>query len=103
MGAGGCPTQAAGPTGVPGNLLASGRRPRGGMTMAATHYVPIDRVHFTWDVRHEPVLAVSTGDVVIVRTRDVSDNQVTPASTSSTLAALDWGRVYPLSGPIYMN
>ncbi len=71
--------------------------------MGTTRYFPVDKAHFTWDVRHEPVMAIDSGDVVVVRTRDVSDNQITPASTASTLATLDWQRVYPLSGPIYMN
>jgi acetamidase/formamidase len=71
--------------------------------MGRTRYFPVDKAHFTWDVRHEPMIAIDSGDVVVVRTRDVSDNQITPASTASTLATLDWERVYPLSGPIYMK
>ena len=68
--------------------------------MGTTRYFPVDKTHFTWDARHEPVMAIDSGDVVVVRTRDVSDNQIAPASTASTLATLDWERVYPLSGPI---
>ena len=64
-----------------------------------THHFPADRVHFTWDVAHEPVLTVSSGDTVVMQTRDVSDNQITPESTAADLD-LDWDRVYPLAGPI---
>ena len=71
--------------------------------MAATRYVPEDRVHFTWDVQHEPVLTIDSGDTVVVRTRDVSDNQVTPVSTTADLAGLNWDRVYPLAGPIAVS
>jgi acetamidase/formamidase len=71
--------------------------------MAATHYVARDKVHFTWDVRHEPAIEIESGDVVIVRTRDVSDDQITPASSTSTLSTLDWKRVYPLAGPIAVH
>ncbi|HYM92477.1 MAG TPA: acetamidase/formamidase family protein [bacterium] len=71
--------------------------------MAPSRYFPMDTVHFTWDVRHEPAMAIDTGDVVVVRTRDVSDNQITPASTASVLATLNWERLYPLAGPIYVN
>ena len=28
--------------------------------MPRTHYFPADRVHFTWDTGHEPVLASTT-------------------------------------------
>jgi len=64
-----------------------------------THYFPTDRVHFKWDVANEPVLTIASGDTVIVHTRDVSDNQITPESTAADLD-LDWDRVYPLAGPI---
>ncbi|HEX7254755.1 MAG TPA: acetamidase/formamidase family protein [Gaiellaceae bacterium] len=65
-----------------------------------THYFPADRVHFTWDVENEPVLTITSGDTVVVHTRDVSDNQITPESTADAIASLDWDRVYPLAGPI---
>jgi acetamidase/formamidase len=68
--------------------------------VAKTHYFPSDQVHFTWDAGHEPVLAVDSGDTVVVHTRDVSDNQITPESTSEAIAELNWDRVYPLAGPI---
>jgi len=71
--------------------------------MGTTRYFPVDKAHFTWDVRHERVMAIDSGDVVVVHTRDVSDNQITPTSTASTLATLDWERVYPLSGPIFVD
>jgi acetamidase/formamidase len=71
--------------------------------MARTHYFPEDRVHFTWDVSHEPVIAIDSGDTVVVETRDVSDNQIGPDSTVDVIAGLDWDRVYPLAGPIAVN
>ena len=66
----------------------------------ATHYVPADAVHFTWDVGHAPAVTVDSGDVIVVRTRDVSDNQLSPASTSADLTSINWDRVYPLAGPV---
>jgi acetamidase/formamidase len=68
--------------------------------MPRTHYFPDDRVHFTWDTGNEPVLTVESGDTVVVTTRDVADNQITPDSDSSAIDSLDWSRVYPLAGPI---
>src|SRR3954449_9203955 len=66
----------------------------------ATHYSPTDRVHFTWDTGNEPVLSIADGDTVVFETRDVSDNQIGPDSDASVIASLDWGRVYPLAGPV---
>ena len=71
--------------------------------MPATHYAPPDRVHYTWDAGHEPALTIADGDTVVVHTRDVSDNQISPGSDTSVVAGLDWERVYPLAGPIYVE
>jgi acetamidase/formamidase len=68
--------------------------------MPTTHEFPSDQVHFTWDAGNEPVLTIDSGDTVVVHTRDVSDNQITPTSTSDDIPGLDWERVYPLAGPI---
>jgi acetamidase/formamidase len=68
--------------------------------MPRTHYLPDEQVHFTWDTGNEPRLVVDSGDTVVVWTRDVSDNQITPDSDTSVIAGLDWDRVYPLLGPI---
>jgi acetamidase/formamidase len=68
--------------------------------MASVHYFPQDRVHYTWDVTHEPVLTIDSEDVVVLQARDVSDNQITPSSDASAIATLNWDRVYPLAGPI---
>jgi acetamidase/formamidase len=65
-----------------------------------THYLPDERVHFTWDVGHEPVLEIGSGDTVVVWTREVSDGQIRRDSDASAIAAIDWSRVYPLAGPI---
>lgn len=69
----------------------------------ATHYFPTDRVHYTWDAGNEPVLTIADGDTVVFETRDVSDNQIGPDSDVSVIATLDWSRVYPLAGPVYVD
>jgi len=68
--------------------------------MARTHELPADPVHYTWDTGNEPLLAIESGDTVVMTTRDVSDKQVTPSSASADIATIDWDRVYPLAGPI---
>jgi len=71
--------------------------------MASTHYGPTDRVHFTWDTGNEPLLTVADGDTVVFETRDVSDNQIGPGADASVIAGLDWDRVYPLAGPVFVE
>jgi acetamidase/formamidase len=71
--------------------------------MARTHYCPTDSVHYTWDTGNEPLLTVADGDTVVFETRDVSDDQIGPGSDSSAIANIDWDRVYPLAGPVYVE
>jgi acetamidase/formamidase len=71
--------------------------------MPRTHHLPDERVHYTWDTGHEPVLGIDSGDTVVVWTRDVSDNQIGPDSDASVIDSLDWDRVYPLAGPIAVS
>ena len=71
--------------------------------MGRTHYCPTDSVHYTWDVANEPLLTIADGDTVVFETRDVSDNQIGPGSDSSVISNLDWARVYPLAGPVFVE
>lgn len=57
-------------------------------------------VHFRWDPKVPPVATVSDGDEVACRLREVTDDQVSPATTAADLTGIDWERVYPLRGPI---
>jgi acetamidase/formamidase len=70
--------------------------------MAKTHYFPEDQIHYVWDNELAPALTVEPGDTVVYHTREVSDGQITPDSTTEDLAGLDWERLYPLAGPVAM-
>jgi acetamidase/formamidase len=67
------------------------------------HVVPEDQVHYLWDEGNEPTLRVASGDEVTVRTREVSDGQITSESTADVLGSLDMSRLYPLVGPVYVE
>src|SRR3712207_3324307 len=68
--------------------------------MPRTHDLGDAVVHTRWDVGNEPVLRIESGDTVVLTTRDVSDGQVALGADASVLAAFDWDRAYPLTGPI---
>jgi acetamidase/formamidase len=68
--------------------------------LAQTHYLPAEDVHYKWDVDNDPTLTIDSGDTVVVWTRDISDNQVSPDADASVLTNFDWDRAYPLTGPI---
>jgi acetamidase/formamidase len=71
--------------------------------MPRTHLFPPDRVHYVWNNAIPPVLEIDPGDTVIYELRDVTDNQITPASTAEDLTRLDWSRIYPLAGPLLVK
>ena len=67
------------------------------------HTVPEDQVHYLWDEGNEPTLRIESGDEISVETREVSDGQITPESTTEVLGELDMSRLYPLVGPVYVE
>ena len=71
--------------------------------MVTVHELSDTKVHFKWDVSNEPALTIQSGDTVSLESRDVSDNQLGPESTSKDIESLDWDRVYPLAGPIAVD
>jgi len=60
-------------------------------------------VHYKWDNSLDPVISISSGDTVYYELREVSDGQISTTSTYESLNKMDWNRVYPLSGPIYID
>jgi acetamidase/formamidase len=67
------------------------------------HIFPPDKVHYKWDESLEPAIYVNPGDTVVYELREVSDGQITPESTKEVIKEIDWNRVYPLSGPVYVE
>src|SRR5579884_255013 len=59
--------------------------------------------HNRWHPRIPPVVAVDSDDEVILETLDALDGQVTPDSTSASLASVDLNPVHPLTGPVWVN
>ena len=83
------------------------------MSAFRTHHIAIDPTspladqpftgHNRWHEAIDPVVNVNPGDVMVLETRDAFDGGLTPASTAAEVAALDLGRVHPLTGPVYVN
>jgi acetamidase/formamidase len=61
------------------------------------------RHHFGWDNSFEPVLRVEPGAVVEFQTVDASGAQLSPTSTVTDVAALDFGKVNPVTGPVFIE
>jgi acetamidase/formamidase len=67
------------------------------------HILERGRVHYKWDNSLVPALEIEPGDVVHCETEEVTDGQVTPGCPASALGGLDFGRLYPLAGPIFVK
>jgi len=59
--------------------------------------------HFGWDHSIPPEVSVDSGSVLEIKTLDSSAGQLTATSTVKDLNALDFARVNPVTGPIYIN
>jgi acetamidase/formamidase len=67
------------------------------------HSVRPDAYHQAWDRDLEPALEIEPGTEVGFAVRDASDEQLGPGSTSADVAALDFGRVNPVAGPVFVK
>lgn len=59
--------------------------------------------HFGWDNGFAPAERVAPGSTILFHCHDSSAGQLGPASTVADVAALDFGRINPVSGPIYVE
>jgi acetamidase/formamidase len=70
--------------------------------MASSHTIHRHRQHLGWDNANPPVLEVAPGDTVEFETVDSSGAQLSADSTLADLAALDFGKVNPVTGPVWV-
>lgn len=59
--------------------------------------------HFGWDNAIAPAAIVAPGSTIEFECRDASDGQLTAASTVADVSSLDFSRINPVSGPIYVD
>jgi acetamidase/formamidase len=67
------------------------------------HQVARDASHFGWDKSIAPVLEIESGEDVELEVRDASGGQLGPDSGPSEVAALDFERVNPVTGPVFVK
>ncbi|MDO5612504.1 MAG: acetamidase/formamidase family protein [Paracoccus sp. (in: a-proteobacteria)] len=59
--------------------------------------------HFGWDNTIAPVLRVDPGQTIRFECQDSSGGQFRPGSTVADVATLDFGRVNPVNGPVWVE
>src|SRR6516225_9961200 len=67
------------------------------------HTIHARHHHHGWDNALEPVLRVAPGDTVTFETVDASGGQLSAASALDDVRALDFARVNPVTGPVYID
>ncbi len=73
------------------------------MPSSTAHTLHSRHHHFGWDNANPPALTVAPGDSVTFATVDSSGGQLSLASGVGDVAALDFARVNPVTGPVHVD
>lgn len=73
------------------------------MCKICNHTIHGAQHHFGWDNSFPPAARVEPGSTIRFQCQDSSAGQLGPASTLADVTALDFGRINPVSGPIYLE
>jgi len=68
-----------------------------------SHTIHGDHHHVGWDNSVPPVLTVAPGATIEFECLDASGGQLTPASTVADVTTLDFARINPVTGPVYID
>lgn len=67
------------------------------------HLLSEEKYHTKWDHSLPPVLEIDDGDIVHFSAKDGFCGQLTRESTPEILPSIDWDKVIPLTGPVYIK
>jgi acetamidase/formamidase len=67
------------------------------------HVLERGKIHYKWDNSLPSAIEIESGDVVHCDTEEVTDGQIKPGMPASALGSLDFDRLYPLAGPIFVK
>jgi len=73
------------------------------MCKAHDHTIHGAHHHFGWDRSIPPVLTVAPGTTIAFECLDASGGQLTKDSTLADVGALDFGKVNPVTGPVFID
>ena len=71
--------------------------------MGSRHSIGKDTFHYLWSRDHAPAVSIEPGDSVTFEINEVSSWQITRSSTADVLKSFDGSKLYPLSGPVFVN
>lgn len=73
------------------------------MPHPTSHTVHRHQHHFGWDNALAPILSVTPGTTLQIDCPDSSDGQLGPGSTLADVAHLDFERINPVVGPVFIE
>jgi acetamidase/formamidase len=73
------------------------------MARACDHTLHKTLHHLGWNNANPPALKIAPGETVAFETVDSSGGQLAPGSTVEDLARLDFTRVNPVTGPVFVD
>jgi acetamidase/formamidase len=73
------------------------------MSDPARHTIHRDHHHFGWDRSIEPILTIAPGETVEFDCPDAAGGQFNAASTAADIPNLDFGRINPVLGPVFID
>ena len=71
--------------------------------MQSKHTIHSLKHHFGWDNLNSPVLNVKSGETIEIDTVDSSGSQLSSDSTVDNVKNLDFSKVNPVTGPIFVE
>ena len=73
------------------------------MCKHCNHTIHAHQHHFGWDNSFAPALTAAPGEAILFQCLDSSGGQLGPQSTVEDVQALDFAKINPVSGPIYVD
>jgi acetamidase/formamidase len=73
------------------------------MNVPARHTIHQSQCHFGWNNANRPVIRAKPGETIEFHPVDSSGGQLNPNSTVADIAKLDFARVNPVAGPVYVD
>jgi acetamidase/formamidase len=71
--------------------------------MKCTHTIHDHTCHYGWNNANTPAVKIAPGETVAFNPPDSSGGQITATSTLGDLGRLDFNKVNPVAGPIYID
>ncbi len=73
------------------------------MNVPAKHTIHETQCHFGWNNANKPVVHAAPGEVIEFHPLDASAGQITRTSTVADVPKIDFSRVNPVAGPVYID